>query len=239
MSGTGSLRSFVITLLILTVIYALALMLLIPIAFLIGAYLISLLGNELFTQGDFFLFQGMFFIIISGTFDLIAVMVMSGYNFFFKEEIDELPSERNQIVSRTPYVLLFLGMIFSYGILGTFIIDKGEGYAIFTFFGIILFIFLFLKWKIIDIPAKALLLLGNENGLKWGRISAIPFLILLFSFFSLLISFRFEEAPTGTIILVYLEILFALSVLINLFSIGGIVKALKGEISHIEKNGMP
>jgi len=238
LSGIGSLKGFVATLLTLTIVYALALMLLIPIGFLLGVYLISLFGNELFTQSDFFLFPGMFFIVIGGVMDLIAIVLMIGIKSGLSSAISEDLEKENYDDHRIKYISISILLMIIYFVAGALIFKDEIGLIFFPFWVGIVFTFFFLKWKVIDIPAKALHILGNENGLKWGRISAIPFLILLFSFFSLLISFRFEEAPTGTIVLVYLEVLFALSVLINIISIAGMVKAINGEIGHLETNGI-
>ena len=129
-------------------------------------------------------------------------------------------------------------LIFSYMIAAVLVFWDEEGVEAFMFLlfsaGIRFAVFL-LKWRIIDIPAKALSRLGNEKGLKRARLSAVPLVVLLFSFLPLLASFRFEDAPTGTIVIVYLEVLYASAILIDLYCIGGLIQDINGEIASWEQ----
>jgi len=218
----------------LTVFYALALLIVIPIVFLVGTYVISLFTEELFTQGIFFLAYGMFFIVVGGIIDLIAMMVLMGIKASLKASVKG--ARKNEGNSwRVSYYMIPALLICSYITATALVFSEEETLMFLIVTAGIIFTFFFLKWQVIAIPAKGISLLGNEKGLKRSRLSAVPFVILLFSFLPLVVSFRFEDAPIATIIAVYLEVLYALTIIINLYAMGGLVKDLNEEISSWEQ----
>lgn len=224
------------TLLFLTIIYALALFILIPIVFLLGAFATSLFESELFTQEGNFLFHGMFFITVSLFFDFIAVLILTGFRSTLDGEPEDPRFRRSSLSTRILYISIPFVIIFSYLVSTLFFMEGDEAFFLFLGMGILL-AFFFMKWKVIDIPAKSLALIGNEGSLKRSRMSAVPFVIFLFSFMAILFSFRFEDAPFHTIIIVYLEFLFSISILINLINIGGVVKDIGRELGKLSRYG--
>ncbi|MBN1389734.1 MAG: hypothetical protein JXA22_03720 [Candidatus Thermoplasmatota archaeon] len=226
------------TLITLTVFYALALMVVILISFLVGAYILSLFTEELFTQGFYVLYPGMLFIVLGGAIDLIAVIAMTGVRVSLRSSIGRESAKETIRGWRTHYLIFPVLLVCSFIVAAAIVFKREEVVETFTLLLVssgIIFAFYILKWQVIDIPAKALSQLGNEKGLKRARLSAIPLVVLLFSFLPLLASFRFEDAPTETIIVVYLEVLYASAILINLYCIGGLMKDLNVEIATWEK----
>jgi hypothetical protein len=176
----------------------------------------------------------MFFIVVGGIIDLIAMIVLMGIKASLNASIKEAKKKEGNNW-RGPYFLIPALLVCSY-ITAIAIVFSEEDILMFLIVTAgIIFTFFFLKWQVIDIPAKGISLLGDEKGLKRSRLSAVPFVILLFSFLPLVVSFRFEDAPTATIIAVYLEVLYALTIIINLYAMGGLVKDLNEEISSWEQ----
>jgi hypothetical protein len=220
-----------IILLLLTILYALALLILIPIVFLLGSYIISLFENDLFTQEDPVIAFGMFLILLSLVFDFIASLIMAGFRATLYGDPDEPLYRRSSMKVRILYLVIPILVLISYVIIDLFLFDGNEALLFFIWVGILIGFFFF-KWKVIDIPAKALAFIGNEASLRRSRTSSIPLVIFVFSFFALLLSFRFEDAPTGTIVIVYLESLFFLAILINIVNFYGVVNDIGGEMKR-------
>jgi hypothetical protein len=220
-----------IILLLLTILYALALLILIPIVFLLGSYIISLFENDLFTQEDPVIAFGMFLILLSLVFDFIASLIMAGFRATLYGDPDEPLYRRSSMKVRILYLVIPILVLISYVIIDLFLFDGNEALLFFIWVGILIGFFFF-KWKVIDIPAKALAFIGNEASLRRSRTSSIPLVIFVFSFFALLLSFRFEDAPTGTIVIVYLESLFFLAILINIVNFYGVVNDIGREMKR-------
>ncbi len=220
-----------ITLLLLAIVYALALFILIPIGFLIGSYIISLFENELFTQDLYFIFSGMFLIFVSLVFDVIASLAMAGFRSALDCDLGTTRYRGSSTRVRILYLVIPILLLISYLISDWLLFDGNQALLFFIWVGILIGFFFF-KWKVIDIPAKALALIGNENSLKRSRTSAIPLVIFLFSFITILFSFRYEDAPSGTIVMFYLEVLFLMAIMINIINIGGVVNDIGGEMKE-------
>ncbi|MGA1848511.1 MAG: hypothetical protein ACMUHB_04135 [Thermoplasmatota archaeon] len=235
MSRIRSLRGLWGTLSTLTFFYALSLLLVLPITLLLGSLVLSLFRDELFTQGIFLLVYGTFFMIIGGIIDLVCTIVMVGLKTRLKASLGKGSAIDRTDGSRVLYIIFPVLLISSSILVGALSIGESGAFLFLSFWGAVIFVFYFLKWKVIDVPAKALALMGNEKGLKRARLSAVPLIIFVFSLLALAASFRYDDAPISTIVVVYLEVLYATSVLINLFSIGGLTKDINEEIASWEK----
>ncbi|MGA1822037.1 MAG: hypothetical protein ACMUIG_05885 [Thermoplasmatota archaeon] len=240
MKGIGYLKGLMGALMVLTFFYSLALLIVIPIVLLVGIYVYSLFGNELFTQGFHFIAPGMFFIMISGVIDLLIFIAMWGIMSALKSHVGpEIEKARDRKFRRKewiPYSIIASLILIFFFLFGNLVLEDQDAFYSLIFIFCVLLAFLVLKWKVIRVPAKALDLLGNEKGLTWARISVIPLLIFIFSMIPLTISFGYGDAPTETILLVYLEVIFALSVIVNLVNIGGLMKAIGSEIGNIRRS---
>lgn len=210
--------------------YAVATLILIPILFLIGLFFVSLFEKELFTQDIFMIGPVLFLFSFGVVLDLIAILFLSIFQSGLK-----LNEEKDiRVRSGVKYISFIFLFVFCY-IISDLLIFQGDGTFIFFFWTAIILCFFILNWKIIDIPAKVLEYSGNNKGLFRSRLSALPFLAFLFSFMALIFSFKFEDAPVETIVMVYLEILFSITVLINIFNILGITNQIDREIVTLRK----
>jgi len=232
MSEAGYLKGLMGALITLTIFYAVALLVVLPILLMIGLYIISLFGNELFTQDIYSIFPGMFFIVISGIIDLIWVIGMIGIRAGLKHSLKSTAEKEFSRLEIIIYSIIPLMIAISFVVIGFLITEEFDSLYTLSIGAGILLAFVFLKWKVIDIPAKALCFMKNEKSLRWSRISAIPLVIFIFSIIPLLITLGMDDIPTETILLVYLEVLFALSIIINLFSIGGVVSEIGVQIKR-------
>jgi hypothetical protein len=219
-------------LIILLVFYSIAMFIVFLTLLLLGAFGYSLLFDDtLFTQEGFFLVYGSIFYLLGGFILIFSVIGLALLKRRVRKQMD--PEKKGSKLDRMiPIVggLLLLGMI----ITGILSFNDEEEFIFFAISGPILFIILYLNWKVIDIPAKTIALFRRKSILKLSRDASTPMIIALFSFIPIIYCVRFEDAPLSTVFAVYLETLFVLSVMFTFISMIVMLYHLSKQIKEMK-----
>lgn len=219
-------------LIFLLVIYSLALFVVFLMSLILGIFLRSLIFEDtLSTQGSFILVICFFVYLIMGIITLISAISLGLLRLNIRKQVDpEWKGPKPDPIITIGGSLLFI----TWGLTSILSSESGEEFIFISIFGPIILGAIFLNWQVVDIPAKALALLGKEKVRRISRNASIPMMIALLGLIPITYSMGFEDAPITTIVIVYLEILFVLGIVTTLVSICFLLYHLKRQIKEME-----
>ncbi|MGA1820834.1 MAG: hypothetical protein ACMUHU_07500 [Thermoplasmatota archaeon] len=224
---------FVITLIVL---YSISLLITIIIMLLLFDYMGSLFTNELSTQYGASIALGGMIYLIGGFFLLITSAALQGVYSKLKRTVERLDKSRKQPgYDKRLLLIAMIAVICSWALSAAIFIDGSDELIAVGIMGAVLLLLSFLNWKVVDIPARALAVAGDTTALKISTHAAVPMVVLGVSFIPFISALQYENAPTETIVSVYLEAMFALGVICTFVSLINIQSKLGKRIEALEK----
>ncbi|MFO8052085.1 MAG: hypothetical protein R6V01_10385 [Thermoplasmatota archaeon] len=225
------LKGMFATLVVLIVLYSIAVLISLVLLLLLTGFLVSLLSEELMTQPVFIILNGSVICILGGIIDLIGAITLQGSRFQFERGVVKglrWKGSGHRYFWSSFFVLGVLWFIMGLLMLPQF----GEAVALLVL-GELLLLLLYLRWNLLDAPARTLADLGSEKMRKWSTIGSVPMVLHALSYFALIGAFANEDAPLTTIATVYLEVIFVLSVSITFLGMIVLLKKLNREIEEM------
>ncbi|MGA1792952.1 MAG: hypothetical protein ACMUHM_03285 [Thermoplasmatota archaeon] len=224
---------FVITLIVL---YSISMLIVALLVILLLNFAGSLFTNELETQPIGILGIGSMIYVTGWFFLLIGTIALQTVYHKMKRSIDET----DEAVVKPGYdkkLLLFMliAALSAWALSAILFINGSDEFIAVAIMGTVLLLLSFLNWKVVDIPARALALAGDTSGLKISTHAAVPMVVLGMSFVPFISALQYENAPTETIVSVYLEAMFVLGVVCTFVSLINIQRKLSKRIDALEK----
>lgn len=219
---------------VLIALYGVSLLIVFLVTILLFDFVGSLFTDELSTQSVAFLPLGSMIYLIGGFFLLITTVALQGVYSKLKRSIEERDSSRKRLgYDKRMLLFVLIAVLSAWALSATLFINDSDEFTAVAIMGIVLLLLSFLNWKVVDIPARAIAITGDQSALKISTHAAIPMVVLGLSFVPLISALQFEDAPTETIILVYLEVMFALGVVCTFVSLINIKRKLSKRINAL------